>query len=180
MLDGLVLGLVILFALLGLLAGFVLQVLRLGVTAASAAVALYFAAPLMAALPNVLQAQPAAREILAHFALFTACYLVLDVAARLVAAALRTAAGPLSVLDRLAGVLMGAVKGAVLAYFLVSVILATEASSGGRYARLETGRSMAASWVRSWPVGRLADLAHLQALKDLDVDIVLPGADSPK
>lgn len=180
MLDGLTLALVALFAFLGLLAGFVLQVLRLGVTAVSATAALALAGPLLDAFPRVLQGQPAAREVLAPFLVFTVTYLLLDVVARLVAAALRTAAGPLSLLDRLAGVLLGALKGAILAYFLVTVILATEASSGGRYAHLETGRSVAASLVRTWPVGRLADLLHVQSLKELDVDVALPGAGPSK
>jgi hypothetical protein len=106
--------------------------------------------------------------------IFTTLYLVMDVVARAVVALLHLVTGPLSFPDRIGGLVLGAVKGVVLVYFLVVVGLSTEASTGGRLAHLDTRSSVVAGWVRAWPVGRLKELTRIESLKDIGVDVKLP------
>lgn len=174
LLDFLCAGIVVLFAVTGLVSGLLLQVLRLAASAVAAAAALALTGPAMKAFP-VLADQPAAREVLYPFAIFTTLYLVMDVVARLLVALLHLVTGPLSFPDRLGGLVLGALKGVVLVYFLVAVGLSTEASTGGTLARLDTRNSIVAGWVGAWPVGRLRDLTRIRMLRDLDVDVDMSG-----
>ena len=165
---------IVLFSLTGLVSGLLLQVLRLAASAVAAGAALALSGPAMKAFP-MLAGQPAAREVFYPFLIFTTLDLVLDVVARFVVALLHSVTGPLSIPDRLGGLVLGAVKGVVLVYFLVAVGLSTEASSGGRLAHLDTGKSVVAGFVKKWPVGRLGELMRMQTLRDLGVDVDLPG-----
>jgi uncharacterized membrane protein required for colicin V production len=174
LLDLLGIIIVALFAVTGMISGLLLQVLRLGASIVAAAAALAMSGPAMKAFPMLVD-QPAAREVLYPFVLFTTLYLVLDVVARVIVSVLHIATGPLSLLDRLGGLVLGALKGVVLVYFLVAVGLAAETSAKGRLSRLDTSKSIVAGLVRAWPVGRLKELSHVQMLRDLNVDIDIPS-----
>ncbi len=173
LMDTIAVAILVLFAITGLVSGLLLQVLRLAASVIAAGAALSLTGPAMKAFPMFAD-QPAAREVFYPFLIFTSLYLVLDLVARLVATAMHVASGPLSLPDRLGGLLLGAVKGLVLVYFLVSVGLATETSTGGRLAGLDTKSSMVAGIVRDWPVGRLKELTRVPSLKDLGVDVKFP------
>mgnify|MGYP000952626956 CR=1 FL=1 len=173
LMDAIAVVVLVLFAVTGLLSGLLLQVLRLVASAIAAGAALSLTGPAMKAFPMFAD-QPAAREVFYPFLIFTSLYLVLDLVARLVASAMHVAAGPLSLADRLGGLLLGAAKGLVLVYFLVSVGLATEASTGGRLQGLDSKSSKVAGLVREWPVGRLKELTRMPTLKDLGVDVKIP------
>jgi len=175
LLDVIAVGVVVLFAITGLISGLLLQVLRLAASAVAATAALALSGPAMKAFP-MLADKPAAREVFYPFIIFTTLYLVMDVVARLLVAMLHAVTGPLSFPDRIGGLILGMVKGVILVYFLVSVGLATETSSGGRLAHLDTGKSIVAGFVKTWPVGRLNDLMRTQTLRDLGVGVELPGS----
>jgi len=177
MLDYMALAPVLLFAFFGLFTGLILQVLRLLVMGISALAAIALAGPVQRFFPNLLASHPSSREVLFPFAIFLLTWLLLDVAARLAVAAFRRTAPALSVMDRLLGMLLGALKGAVLAWFLVSVMLSSEIASGMRFKGLDTDRSRVADLVRKYPAGRLADLLQPGTLKEWEVRLREAGRD---
>ncbi|HOU55029.1 MAG TPA: CvpA family protein [Myxococcota bacterium] len=177
MLDYMALAAVVLFAFFGIFTGLLLQVLRLLVMGLSALAAIALAGPAQRLFPNLLSSSPSAREVVFPFAIFLLAWLVLDIGARVSVAAFRRTAPALSVLDRLLGMALGAVKGAVLAWFLVSVMLSSEIASGMHYQGLDTDRSWVAAQVRKWPAGRLADLIQPRTLKEWEVRLREAGRD---
>jgi uncharacterized membrane protein required for colicin V production len=155
---------VLLFAALGILSGFLMQAFRLVAAAVGAYVALRYGADLMNAWPTVLAEAPAAREIAFPAALFAGAYLGLTLIARLIVAVLRRASPTLSVADRLLGGVVGALKGAVLCYFLVSLLLAAEKASGAPLPDLDTEGSRVAAFVKAHPVREVAELKNIRVL----------------
>lgn len=169
MLDSIFIGVVVLFAVLGAVTGLLLQVLRLAAAAGGAMAALSLSGPAIKAWP-VLDRYPALQEILFPLVIFVASYVVLSLIARLVVAVFRKTAPVLSWADRLWGALVGALKGVVLVWFTVSVLLAAEASTGRSVEHLGTRDSRVVALVREWPVGRAAELAKA-GVEEVRVDL---------
>lgn len=157
MLDVLVLVIVVLFGVFGLLSGLLLQVLRLAATVAAVLVAVRFSGPVMAAWPGTLASHPGVREFLFPAVLFCGTYLVLALMARLVVKVVHGTGPTVSATDRILGGLAGVLKGAVLSYFLVSLLLSVQAEVGRPMPGLDADRSWAASLVRNYSLGRVRD-----------------------
>jgi uncharacterized membrane protein required for colicin V production len=171
MLDAAVIVVLGVFGVVGLISGMLFQVLRLIAVVASVAVALAGTGPAMAAFP-FLGRLPANGEGLVPAALFLATYLVLSLVARLIVKAMHAASPDHGLGDRLLGGLFGALKGAVLCYFIVAILLAAEVSVGRTLRYVDTRDSVVAGIVRAWPVGRLkglldqAEMEVLPAVRD--------------
>jgi uncharacterized membrane protein required for colicin V production len=161
MLDSILLGVIVVFAVLGAWSGLLFQVLRLAAAVGGVVAASKLAGPAMAAWP-ILEDYPAMREIAFAVGIFTLTYFALSLVARLIVSAFRKAAPALSWTDRLLGALAGGVKGAVLGWFMISVLLAAEAATGQDLERLGTRDSRAVALAREWPMGRVAELAQRQ------------------
>ncbi len=157
MLDVLVAVIVVLFGLFGLVSGLLLQVLRLVATVGAVLVAIRFSGPALAAWPSLLAGYPGLRDFLFPATLFCGSYLVFALAGRLVVALFRRASPTLSVADRLLGGLVGLLKGAVLSYFLVSLLLSAQAEVGRPMPALDPDVSWAASLVRTYSLGRVRE-----------------------
>jgi membrane protein required for colicin V production len=153
MLDSAVVAVIVLFAVLGALTGLLLQVLRLVAAAAAAVAALELAEPALAAFPGLLAAYPAVRPIAFQVGIFTIAYVALSILARVVRGLIHGGDGGLSMADRLTGAIAGAAKGAVVAWFIVSVLIAAEERIGRPVPRLETEGSTAAEVVKRIPFG---------------------------
>lgn len=157
MLDLLVLVIVVLFGVFGLISGLLLQVLRLAATTMAILVAIRFSGPALAAWPTLLADHPGVRDFLFPAVLFCGSYLVLALVARLLVALFRRTSPTASATDRLLGGLVGLMKGAVLSYFLVSLLLSAQAEVGRPMPALDADRSWAASLVRTYSIGRVRD-----------------------
>ena len=186
MLDVAVIVVLAVFGVVGLISGMLFQVLRLGAVVASVAVGLSCTGPAMEMFP-FLGRLPANGEGLVPAALFLASYLVLSLLSRLVVKALHAASPDHGLVDRLLGGLFGALKGAVLCYFIVAILLAAEVSAGRSLRYVDTHDSVAAEFVRAWPVGRLkglldqAELEVLPVVRDaLKMDALPPEPPSPE
>lgn len=164
MLDLAALAIVVLFGLFGLVSGLLIQVLRLVAVALAAYFALQAAQPALLAWPGVLAAYPALRQALFPVGIFAVTYLVLIVAARLVVKLLHRASSTLTTADRSLGLIVGMAKGAVIAYFLVALVLAVEAQSGRPIPQFETEGSRVARFVADHPIGLAADLDEIRRL----------------
>jgi membrane protein required for colicin V production len=169
MLDLIVLGVILVFLLIGLFTGFLAQVLRLAATVGAAIVSMEFSGPI-AQSTTILADHPAAREVLFPLGVFMCAYLVLAILARLIVALFRKTStiGPA---DRLFGGLFGALKAAVLCYFLLSVMLATEATTGGRISVKGAESSIAARFVREHPLDTLVRYADPKTWPALPLDL---------
>ncbi len=157
MLDLLVLVIVVLFGVFGLLSGLLLQVLRLVATVVAVLVAIRFSGPAMEAWPGVLASHPGLRDFLFPAVLFCGTYLVLALVARLVVKVVHSTGPTVSATDRILGGLVGVLKGAVLSYFLVSLLLSAQAEVGRPMPALDSDRSWAASVVRTYSLGRVRE-----------------------
>ena len=163
MLDASVAIVVVLFAVLGLMSGLLLQVLRLVAAAVASYVALCWSGPAMDAIPGLLAGSPELRRALFPIGLFLATYIVLSLIAKLISAGVHGASTSLTLVDRTLGAVAGALKGLVLCWFLVAVLLATEAASGNEFPRLDTRGSRAAALVRKYRIpGVPSDLKALE------------------
>lgn len=170
MVDFIVLLIVILFALLGLTTGLLMQVLRLVAAVIGVVVALQFSGVALEAWPSLLADQPGFREMLFPAVLFMVVYLLLSVLARLVVGLLRSASSTLSAADRLLGGVAGLLKGAVLCYFLLVVLLSAEIASKSKVQGLDLDGSLAVAFVRGHPMGRISD--EMGRLKEWTGDVV--------
>lgn len=157
MLDLLVLIILVLFGVFGLVSGLLLQVLRLAATVAAVLVALRFSGPAMLAWPTLLQDHPAVRDFLFPAVLFCGSYLVLALLARLLVMLVHRTSPTASVTDRVLGGLVGVLKGGILSYFLVSLLLSAQAEVGRPMPALDAERSWAAAFVRAHSLGPVRD-----------------------
>lgn len=167
MLDLLVLVIVVLFGVFGLWSGLLLQVFRLVATVVAVLVAIRFSGPTLEAWPGLLASHPGVRDFLFPAALFCGTYLVLALLARLVVKLVHSTGTTVSATDRILGGIVGVLKGAVLSYFLVSLLLSAQAEVGRPMPALDADRSWAASLVRTYSLGRVRDWSgwpHWQAL----------------
>ncbi|MBL6975376.1 MAG: CvpA family protein [Deltaproteobacteria bacterium] len=170
MVDLAVLLIIVLFALLGLTSGLLMQVLRLVAAVVGVVVALEFSGVAMEAWPSLLSGQPGFREMLFPAVLFMVVYLLLTLLARLVVGLLRTASTTLSAADRLLGGVAGLIKGAVLCYFLIVVLLSAEIATKSKVQGLDLDGSLAVDFVRGHPMGRISD--EMGRLKEWTGDVV--------
>lgn len=157
MLDLLVLIVVFLFGVFGLLSGLLLQALRLVATVCAILIALRFSGPALQAWPTLLAGHPGLRDFLFPAGLFCGAYLVFALVARLIVAIVHRTSPTASVTDRILGGLMGILKGALLSYFLVTLLLSAQAEVGRPMPALDAERSYAASLVRTYSLGRVRD-----------------------
>ena len=117
----------------------------------------------MDAIPGLLAGSPELRRALFPIGLFLATYIVLSLIAKLISAGVHGASTSLTLVDRTLGAVAGALKGLVLCWFLVAVLLATEAASGNEFPRLDTRGSRAAALVRKYRIpGVPSDLKALE------------------
>jgi len=166
MLDVAVIVVLVVFGVLGLVSGALFQVLRLVAVAVAAGVAMVGTGPAMEAFP-FLARLPAGGEGLVPAGLFLLAYLLLSLVARVIVKAMHATSPTHGAGDRLLGGLLGLAKGAVLCYFIVAILLAAELSVGRSLQHVDTRQSVAAAFVRNWPVGRVAALleqAHEQVV----------------
>lgn len=170
MVDLAVLLIIVLFAALGLLSGFLMQTLRLVSAVVGVLVALEFAGPVMELWPSFFEGYPGVREIVFPAVLFMTVYLVLTLLARVLVGLLRTASSTLSAFDRILGGVAGLFKGAVLCYFLLAVLISAQAASRTSVPGIDTDRSLAADFVRAYPLGRISE--NLGRLKEWSGDVV--------
>lgn len=180
MLDLTIVAVLVVFGIMGLVSGMLFQVLRLGAVVVSVLIGLQATGPLMQAFP-ALERLPAGGEGLVPAGLFLVFYLLLSIVCRLIVKAYHAVSPTHGAGDRLLGGVFSVLKGAVLCYFIVAILLAAEATEGRPLRLVDTHQSVAADLVRRWPMGRLADLldsADLEALpriRDaLKVDRALP------
>lgn len=164
--DLAVIAILLLFTILGLLSGMLLQVLRLGATVASVLLALRFTGPSMEAWPSLLDSQPLVRDFLFPVAIFSLSYLVLSLAARLVVTLFHKTSPTASISDRLLGGLFGLLKGALVSYFIVAIMLSVEDTASRPLPYLDLSSSLAAKVVRAYPIGRVRDWDHWPQVRE--------------
>jgi uncharacterized membrane protein required for colicin V production len=157
MLDLAVIAILVVFGVMGLISGALFQILRLGAVVAAVAIALAATGPAIEALPFLSQL-PAGGEGFVPAGVFLIAYFLLSLVCRLIVKAAHAASPTRGCGDRLLGGVLGALKGAVLCYFIVAILLAAEVSVGKSLRTVDTRDSVAAGLVREWPIGRLKEL----------------------
>jgi uncharacterized membrane protein required for colicin V production len=116
---------VLFFAVLGFWTGFLMQVLRLVSVVGAIFLSLFASRHLANLVPGLLAQRPEMRTGLFAFITFILAYIALILLAQAVVKLLRAVAPMLSFVDRILGALVGALKGAVLATFLILLVLFT-------------------------------------------------------
>lgn len=157
MLDPLVAALVLIFFVFGVLSGLLFQVLRLASTVVSILLALSFTAPTMAAFPHIFSDYPQVRAFLFPAAIFCIAYVGFVLLASLIVRIFRKTSPVASSVDRLLGGLVGMVKGILLSYFLVSILLSVESELGRPLPYLDTKKSFVAHFVSVYSLGRVRE-----------------------
>lgn len=170
MLDYGILVIIALFAVLGAVSGLLAQVLRLVASIVSVMLAIHLSGPAMKAL-GWFKDVDGMREFIYPIIIFILSYMVLGLIAKGIVYLFRKSSDTLSVLDRILGFLVGAVKGAVLAYFIVFIVLAAESATGRKVAQFDTDDSVVAEFVEDWPIGTLEDINPVKAIRDIEINL---------
>lgn len=148
--DIVVLGVVLLFAVLGAFSGLVLQVFRMLAALAAAYLAWTQSARLAALFPGFLERHEAYRQFFFTTVLFVVLLLVLGLLTKLVLRLFWKPGSPLRPLDRLFGALLGAFKGAILMGFILAALLLAQQSGGLRLRGVDMENSLSVKLVRRY------------------------------
>ncbi len=161
---------VIVFALLGLAGGFLRQVIRLVAVLLAGWAAMVWG-------PDLLKvaglAQTHGTSLVAPLIVFLVLYLVIIVIGALVLKLLRATSPGISLMDRLLGLLVGAVKGGVLVYIVTAIVIF--AAGSARVAGLGTENSVVYAWVKQHPV-RMGQVKKVEKKVRINVEHVLKAA----
>jgi uncharacterized membrane protein required for colicin V production len=177
MLDYMTIALVLMFAVMGAMAGFLLQSLRLIAAGIAAWVALQYS-PVIAESVNLFSEAGGMKEFAWPIIVFTGFYLVLSLIAKMIAGGFRKSNTVLSAGDRVLGALAGAVKGAVLSYFIISVALAAQAGLDRQMVALNAEKSKVVGFVAAHPFGEFFDKSDNTRLKQVKISIQEAAADA--
>lgn len=177
MLDYMTIALVLMFAVMGAMAGFLLQSLRLVAAGVAAWVALQYS-PVIAESVNLFSEAGGMKEFAWPIIVFTGFYLVLALIAKMIAGGLRKSNAVLSAGDRILGAVAGALKGAILAYFIVSVALAAQSGSDRQMVALNADKSKVVGFVAGHPIGDFFNKSDSTKLKQVKISIQEAAADA--
>lgn len=151
MIDYMAVGLVLFFGILGLVAGTLLQSLRLLASAVSIYAALKYS-PVIADSVPVFAKSMMLREYGLPVMLFAVLYMLLILIVKLIIGAASPGVAKVSVPSRLVGGLLGSVNGLLLAWFIVAVALSAQAASGRRMVVMDADKSVFVKFVQDHPV----------------------------
>lgn len=160
--DIIVLGIITCFSLLGAISGFVMQVSRLLAVVVGVGCALFFSDYVMSGLPQAFSEYPGLRQVVFPVAIFLIGFLSILLLGRTVSSALRKIR--LGSVDRALGGLLGAVKGAIIGYFLVSLLVSAQSASGKTIPYLDPNNSYAKEIITRYPIGNYLDKERLKSL----------------
>ncbi|HOA13796.1 MAG TPA: CvpA family protein [Myxococcota bacterium] len=166
MIDYMAVGLVLFFGILGLVAGTLLQSLRLVASGVSIYVALKYS-PVIADSVPVFAKSMMLREYGLPVMLFAVLYMLMILIIKVILNAASPAAARISVPSRLIGGILGAANGLLLAWFIVAVALAAQAGSGRKMVVMDAEKSVFVKFVQDHPVKGLTvrDPAQVEEMK---------------
>jgi len=167
MIDYMIIGLVIFFGIMGLVSGIALQGLRVVVATIAIWVSLTYA-PVIAGGVGFFQRSQMLRDYGLPILMFAVLFMLMALIVKLLLgmiASTKTGPGPVS---RLFGLVAGAVLGILLGYFIVSVGLAAEDSSGRKMVALSGGNSRFVELVRDY---RFGDFSGSSDRREMEVRV---------
>jgi len=155
MIDYMAVGLVLFFAVMGALSGVLLQGLRVVAAAISIWVSLTYS-PVIADSVELFARSQMLREYGLPILLFAILYMIMALIAKLLVGLGKDVKSGPSGLSRLFGAVFGVVLGLMLAYFIVSVGLTAQDSSGRRMVALTSENSKFVGFVADHRIDNLS------------------------
>ncbi len=155
MIDYMFIGLVVFFAVMGLVSGILIEGIRVILAVVAIWVTLTYA-PVIADSVTLFQRSEMLRDYGLPVLMFGVLYMLMALIMKLIvgmAAGDKKAPSPAS---RLFGVVAGGLLGVILAYFIVSVGLSAQDSSGRKMVALSNGKSRFVEFVSDHRLGAVA------------------------
>ena len=167
--DILFLALVGLLLVLGLISGFLSQILKIIALVAASLLASPLSPYARGLLANWVEVDTLFGDVLSLIVAWIGCYLVLVVAGKILIRLIRGSSTSLKSLDRILGGLLGGFKGALIVYLLVCVVLffgkPLEQVVPAEYLDLKDSR--VAAFAKEFNVVSLLDLPDVDKLQEL-------------
>ncbi len=151
MLDLVSFGAIILLWVVGMFTGLLLQFFRLLGAVAGVFAAQALTAPAMVLWPGLLADRPVVRDLVFPVGIFLITYLVVSLIGKAFASLVHKASDHLTTVDRVFGGIAGALKGVLLVYFMVSLLIAAESMGHHPFQQLPTAGTLVGDLVRRHP-----------------------------